>query len=149
MPPIDGNGLVAHYELDGSFSDISGRYRTAARSPAIRRSTSDRSAARRRFDGDTEVSFGNVGAFERTEPFSIAVWLRGRGQPADGGVAEVCRRRDKRHGYEWRFDDIALVDIQRWAARLNIRLVGDTPADAMHDSHARAADARRLVPRRA
>ena len=36
------------------------------------------------------------------------------------------------HGYEWLFDDIVLVDIQRWAARLNIRLVGDTPADNLH-----------------
>ena len=27
VAPIDGNSPVAHYELDGSFSDISGRYR--------------------------------------------------------------------------------------------------------------------------
>ena len=45
------------------------------------------------FDGDTEVSFGNVGAFDRDEPFSLAVWLKGARQPADGGVPEARRRR--------------------------------------------------------
>ena len=58
----------------------------AARSPASRRSTSARSAARATFDGDVEVSFGNVGAFERTEPFSVAVWLRGRGNLPMAGL---------------------------------------------------------------
>ena len=40
MPPIDSDGLVAHYELDGSFSDISGSYhhgRTIARRSDVRR----------------------------------------------------------------------------------------------------------------
>ena len=31
------------------------------------------------FDGDTEVSFGNVASFDRTDPFSLAVWMRPRG----------------------------------------------------------------------
>ena len=83
------------------------------------------------FDGDVEVSFGNVGSFERTEPFSVAVWLRGRGNLPMAGLQKFAGA-DKRHGYEWLFDDIVLVDIQRWAARLNIRLVGDTPADNLH-----------------
>ena len=83
------------------------------------------------FDGDVEVSFGNVGAFERTEPFSVALWLRGRGNLPMAGLQKFSGT-DKVHGYEWLFDDIVLVDIQRWAARLNIRLVGETPADNLH-----------------
>ena len=55
---------------------------------------------------------------------------------------------DKRNGYEWLFDDIALVDIQRWAARLNIRLRRRHAGGRAARSHARAADARRLVPPR-
>ena len=70
---------MAHYELDGSFSDISGRYRhgrTIAGDPTFDAGQIGRAAT---FDGDAEVSFGDVGAFERTEPFSVALWLRGRG----------------------------------------------------------------------
>ena len=36
-----------------------------------------------------------------------------------------------RRGYEWRFDDIVLVGIQRWAARLTITLASDSPAGAI------------------
>jgi hypothetical protein len=35
-------------------------------------------------------------------------------------------------GLEWSFDDIALAGIQRWAARLNVVLRGDAPANAVH-----------------
>jgi hypothetical protein len=72
-------GLIAHYELDGSFSDVSGRYqngRTIAGDPTFDAGQIGRAAS---FDGDTEVSFGNVGSFDRTDPFSLAVWLKGRG----------------------------------------------------------------------
>ena len=74
---------------------------TAGRSPAIRRSTSARSAGRVSFDGDTEVSFGNVGAFDRDEPFSIAVWLSGRGNLPMAGFQKL-RGPSERRGYEWR-----------------------------------------------
>ena len=78
--PIVTNGLIAHYELDGNFSDISGRYqhgRTVAGDPTFDPGRIGRTAS---FDGDTEVSFGNVGAFDRADAFSLAVWVRGRGK---------------------------------------------------------------------
>ena len=74
VAPIDGDGPVAHYELDGSFSDMSGRYqhgRTVAGDPTFEAGQIGRAVT---FDGDAEVSFGNVGGFDRTEPFSVAVW---------------------------------------------------------------------------
>ena len=58
---IDRDGLVAHYELDGNFSDISGRYqhgRTVIGDPTFDAGQVGRAVS---FDGDTEVSFGNVG----------------------------------------------------------------------------------------
>jgi hypothetical protein len=33
-------------------------------------------------------------------------------------------------GYEWFLDDVSLVGIQRWAARLTITLTSDAPAGA-------------------
>src|SRR5688572_12280770 len=108
VPPIDGNGPAAHYELDGSFSDLSGRYqhgRTLAGEPTFDAGQIGRAAS---FDGDVEVSFGNVGAFERTDPFSLAVWLRGRGNLPMAAFQKFAGT-DKRHGFEWMFDDIVLV----------------------------------------
>ena len=129
VAPIDGNGPMAHYELDGSFSDISGRYqhgRTMAGDPTFDAGQIGRAAT---FDGDVEVSFGNVGGFDRTDPFSLAVWLRGRGNLPMAGFQKFAGA-DKRQGFEWMFDDIVLVDIQRWAARLTVSVVGDAPAHA-------------------
>jgi mono/diheme cytochrome c family protein len=126
----DGAGLQAHYELDGNFSDISGRYqhgRTIAGEPTFDGGRVGRAAS---FDGDTEVSFGNVGSFERDEAFSLAAWLRGRGNLPMAGFQKI-ESGDRRRGYEWQFDDIVLVDIQKWAARLNIRIASDSPDSAI------------------
>ncbi len=71
--------MTAHYELDGSFSDISGRYqhgRMLTGDPTFEVGQIGRAVT---FDGDTEVSFGNVARFDRADAFSLAVWMRGRG----------------------------------------------------------------------
>ena len=119
-----GEGLAAYYELDGSFSDSSGRYqhgRTVTGDPTFDPGQIGKAVS---FDGDTQVSFGNVGAFDRGDAFSLAVWLKGRGnlpmsvfQKLDDGA--------HRRGYEWAFEDIALVGIQRWAARLTVTLASE------------------------
>src|SRR4029453_7713374 len=55
------NGLIAHYELNGSFSDGAGRYqhgRTVSGDPTFGSGQVGRSVS---FDGDSHVSFGNMG----------------------------------------------------------------------------------------
>jgi hypothetical protein len=128
LPPIDREGLIAHYELDGSFSDISGRYqhgRTIVGDPTFDAGQIGRAVS---FDGDTEVSFGNVGSFGSNDRFSLAVWLRGRGNLPMSVFQKVADPK-RRRGYEWRLDDIVLVGIQRWAARMTIVLASDAPGD--------------------
>ncbi len=123
-------GLTAHYELDGNFSDISGHYqhgRTIVGEPTFDPGQVGRAAS---FDGDTEVSFGNVGRFDRGDGFSLAVWLKGRGN-LPISVFQKIDTTDGRHGYEWMLDDIALVGIQKWAARLSVRIAGDSPDQAI------------------
>jgi mono/diheme cytochrome c family protein len=126
---IGVDGLVAQYELDGNFSDISGRYqhgRTVTGDPTFDVGQIGRAVT---FDGDTEVSFGDVGAFDRADAFSLAVWMRGRGnQPIS--VFQKIEDAEQRRGYEWLLEDVALVGIQRWAARLTITLASD-PASAI------------------
>ena len=130
VTPIDGNGPVAHYELDGSFSDLSGRYRhgrTVTGEPVFEVGQIGRGAA---LDGDAEVTFGNVGSFDTTDPFSLAVWLRPRGNLPMAGFQKI-ESNELRRGYEWTFDDIVLAGIQRWAARLTVTLASDAPGSAI------------------
>src|SRR5262249_17065524 len=126
----DVTGLVAHYELDGNFSDISGRYqhgKTVIGDPTFDAGQVGRAVS---FDGDTEVSFGSVGSFDRGDPFSLAVWWKGRGN-LPMAVFQKIDDASGRRGYEWQLDDIALVGIQKWAARLSVRFAGDSPDDAV------------------
>lgn len=128
--PRETAALDAHYELDGSFSDLSGRYqhgRTIVGDPTFGAGKIGRAVS---FDGDTEVSFGNVGAFDRSDTFSLAVWLRAQGN-LPIAVFQKLDARQPRRGYEWMLDDVALVGIQRWAARLTITLESDAPASAI------------------
>lgn len=118
----DVEGLTAHYELDGNLSDLSGRFqhgRTAAGDLIFEAGRIGRAAT---FDGDTEVTFGNVGGFDRGDHFSMALWLKGRGRVP----TNVLQKLDEatRRGYEWRFEDVDLVGIQRWAAKLAIAFKG-------------------------
>jgi mono/diheme cytochrome c family protein len=128
--PIVTEGLTAHYELDGSFSDISGRYqhgRTVTGEPTFDPGQIGRGVT---FDGDTEVSFGTVGSFDFADRFSLATWLRPRGnQPMT--VFQKLDPDHNRRGYEWVFDDIVLAGIQRWAARLTITLTSDSPVGSI------------------
>ena len=86
---IDRKALTAHYELDGSFSDISGRFqhgRTVTGDPTFDAGQIGRAAT---FDGDTEVSFGNVGRLRprrRVQPRGVDAGAR---KPADVGLPEA------------------------------------------------------------
>ena len=91
------SGLVAHYELDGSFSDISGRYqhgRTVVGDPTFDVGQIGRAAP----STATPRSASATSALRpAARPFSLAVWIRGRGN-LPMAVAEARRRR--RRGYE-------------------------------------------------
>jgi hypothetical protein len=126
--PLETEALAAHYDLDGSFIDASGKYRhgrTTAGEPTFDGGVIGRGAT---FDGDTEVSFGNLARFERSDPFTLAFWVRGGGsQP----MTVLHKLEGKQHGYAVGFDDVMLFDIQRWAARLTFTVGSDSPAGAI------------------
>ena len=128
--PVETEGLTAHYELDGNLSDLSGRYRhgrTVVGDPTFDPGQSGRAVT---FDGDTEVSFGNVGAFDRGDRFTLAAWIRPRGN-LPMSIFQKLDGPERRRGYEWLMDDVLLVGIQRWAARLTITLASEAPANAI------------------
>ena len=121
--------------------DISGRYQHGriAGDPTFDPGQIGRAAT---FDGDTEVSFGNVG---RAPGARRSAWRCGSGR-GNLPMAVLQKLEGKRHGYALGFEDIVLFDIQRWA-RLTMSLAGDAPSGGIRA--ARASDsARRLVSRR-
>jgi hypothetical protein len=126
--PLETESLAAHYDLDGSFADGSGKYqhgRTIAGDPTFDAGLIGRAAS---FDGDAEVSFGNLGRFDRRDPFTVAFWVRGTGsQP----MTVLHKLEGKQHGYAVGFEDVALFDIQRWEARLTLTVASDSPAGAI------------------
>lgn len=130
-PQVDRSGLIAHYELDGNLSDISGAYRhgrTLRGDPVFEPGQIGRAVG---FDADSEVSFGDVGGFDRQEPFTLAVWLKGRGRMTIP-VLRKMEGDERGRGYEWFFDDAEIAGIQRWAGKLNVVVRGDPAESAIH-----------------
>ncbi len=123
--------IVAHYELDGSLADSSGRYqqgRTLNGDPGFGPGLVSRAVS---LDGQTELSFGNVGAFDTKQPFTFAVWMR----PGLGKIGNLAFQKiadeTSRQGFELIFEQTHLFDIQRWAAPLTIRLTAKWPENAI------------------
>jgi hypothetical protein len=121
---------VAYYELDGNFSDISGKYqhgRTIRGDPTFGNGQVGRAVS---FDGDSQVSFGQIGGFENHEPFSLAMWLNGySNKPVS--VLQKIGDAVQRRGYELIFDDVRLIGIQRYAANVTVRLTSNLPNSAI------------------
>lgn len=123
--------IVAHYELDGSLADASGRYqqgRTINGDPTFGGGMVSRAVS---MDGQTQLSFGNVGSFDTRQAFSFAVWLRpGLGKVGNYAFQKISDEQSRR-GFELLFEQMHLIDIQRWGAPLTIRLTANWPNDAI------------------
>ena len=129
-PLINRDGLVAHYEFDGSLVDSSGRYqhgRTIQGDPTFGPGQIARAIA---FDGQTMIGLGTGAGFEKTDPFSIALWLRFGGGKQQQPVIQRIADAKTRRGYEVWFDDSVLVGIQRRAAHVVFRMTSNWPQDA-------------------
>ena len=125
-----GKGLTAHYPLDGSLVDISGGYRhgrTITGDPTFGAGQVGSAVS---FDGDTHVSFGNVGSFDRSDAFTLAVWLKGSANTPISALQKI-EDPETRRGYEMYFDDLELIGIQRRAAQLTVRLISRWPENAI------------------
>ena len=124
------DGLTAQYEMDGSFADISGHYqhgRTISGSPEFVTGRIGKAAS---FDGDSHVSFGNVGSFDRDQPFSLTVWFMSDSNvPMD--VFQKIQDPETRRGYELHFDDLDYVGQYRLAGHLTIRLISRWPNNTL------------------
>lgn len=129
--PISREGLTAHYDFDGSFTDTSGKYqhgRTLQGDPGFGPGQVSRAV---NFDAQTLVTLGNVGSFTREQPFTAAFWIRYGGSKQPMPVFEKIDSQETRRGWEVWFDEPVLVDIQKRAARVVVRLTSQWPASAL------------------
>ncbi len=135
------DGLVAHYELDSSFADIAGGYKHGRRlqgSPEFAAGKIGRAAS---FDGDSQVTFGNIGPREKSDAFSLAMWLRGNSNlPLT--LLQKSENETTRQGFEIKLDGYQLVGIQRRAPHINIHLTSNAADNAIH---VRSKDLIRIV----
>jgi Protein of unknown function (DUF1553)/Protein of unknown function (DUF1549)/Concanavalin A-like lectin/glucanases superfamily/Planctomycete cytochrome C len=135
------DGLVAHYELDSSFADIAGGYKHGRRlqgSPDFTPGKIGRAAS---FDGDSHVTLGKIGPNEKSDSFSLAMWLRGNSnQPLM--LMQKSENETTRQGFEIKLDGYQLVGIQRRAPHINIHLTSNIADNAIH---VRSKDLIRIV----
>jgi hypothetical protein len=125
------SNLRVLYELDGGLTDASGQYRhgrTLTGDPTFGGGQVSRAVF---LDGQTQLGFGNVGAFEGNEPFTFAIWMRPSLGKVGNYVFQKISDEQIRRGYEMIFERTQLFDIQRWAAPLTMRLIARWPESAI------------------
>ena len=79
IPRSSRDGLDAHYEMEGGFSDSSGNYlhgRIMRGEPLFSSAKAGQGAG---FDVDTHVAFPGTRAFDLSQPFTVAFWMRHSG----------------------------------------------------------------------
>ncbi len=84
IPRTSREGLEAHYEMEGGFSDSSGHYRhgrVMRGEPLFRSSKAGQGAS---FDVDTHIAFPATREFDLSQPFSVAFWMQHSGQVEKG-----------------------------------------------------------------
>jgi Protein of unknown function (DUF1553)/Protein of unknown function (DUF1549)/Concanavalin A-like lectin/glucanases superfamily/Planctomycete cytochrome C len=124
-------GITAHYELDGGLGDSSGHYRqgrTLDGDPTFGGGMVSRAVS---LDGQTMLSFGDAGAFDTGDQFTFALWMRPGINKIDSFAFQKIEDEKTRRGYELIFEKPHLIDIQRWAAPLTVRLISAWPDNAI------------------
>jgi mono/diheme cytochrome c family protein len=129
--PINREGLTAHYDLDGSLTDVSGAYqngRTLKGDPGFGPGQVSRSVS---FDGQTLVTLGSIGDIKPQQPFTIEFWLKYGGSKQPMPIFEKIDSPQARRGWEMWLDQPVLVGIQKRAAHMSIRLSSQWPNAAL------------------
>ncbi len=84
IPQATREGLEAHYEMEGGFSDSSGKYRHGRimrGEPLFRSAKAGQGAS---FDVDTHIAFPGTRSLDLSQPFTVAFWMRHSGLVAKG-----------------------------------------------------------------
>jgi hypothetical protein len=130
MPLPTKRNLVAHYTLDGGLGDSSGNYRDGRTVAGDVNYGVQQVGRGAEFDGETHVVFGGVADFERTEPFSVAFWMRASSNKGMAVIEKVGDGAAPR-GWEVAVDDSVFLGQMRRGAPLILRFTHHWPEDAI------------------
>jgi hypothetical protein len=123
-------GLIAYYLLDGSLADTYRQHHDgkAVRGDVVYDEGEVGKAAE--FSGETQVSFGNTGDFDRGDRFALALWIR----TSTANPVKLLQKRDgSEHwqGYEIAIDDPAYNSQRDRLSHFIVRLAANWPDDAI------------------
>lgn len=121
-------GLLAQYDLDGSFADVSGNYRHGRTLKGDAGFSDGRVDKAANFSGPALVTFGNNSASTGKKQFSLAMWLKPTGKNEMAVIQQISDPKTRR-GYEVAFDEaIPIGDLKR-GAHFIVRLISQWPDD--------------------
>jgi len=130
MPAPSHAALLAHYEMDGNFSDRSGRYqdgRVLSGAPGFDNGPVGKCAS---FEGQAQVTFGNTANFDRGDAFSLALWVESNSKD-DNPILQKIDGPSTRRGLELAFEESTVLPRLRRGARVRLRLTHQWPSDAI------------------
>jgi hypothetical protein len=73
LPEVPRDGLVAHYELEGSFVDLTGRHPHVVARKGEVTYPAGRAGRGANFDGETHLTLGDIGSGEQV---TISAWIK-------------------------------------------------------------------------
>ncbi len=131
LPEPSRQGLSAYYPFDGDLTDASGFHHDAK---AVRGEVvfDDDGAVGRdgEFSPETQVAFGDTGDFDRSQPFSVSMWMRPSGQRS---VKILLKHAGGEHWQGWELFDTKpeANGYSLRVARIVVRLANHWPDDAL------------------
>lgn len=129
--PFPRDGLLAHYDFDGSLADSSGKYQNGRMLKGDPTFSPGRVSGSVNLDGQTLITLGQAGSIDREQKFTIAFWVKYGGSKQPMPIFEKIDSPQTRRGWEMWFGEPVLVDIQKRAAQVSIRLSSQWPVSAL------------------
>lgn len=130
LPAPPREGLTAHYEFDNHLSDVSGRYahaRAARGEVTYAEGIAGRSAV---LSGETQVDFGDAGAFDLGQPFTLSLWVRYQ-STKESALLQKIEDAATRRGYELLLTDSETIPDLKRGAFLVFRMTHQWPERAL------------------
>ena len=126
IPRASTEGLEAHYELEGGFTDTSGNYRHGKLmrgEPLFRAAKAGQGAD---FDVDTHITFPGTSEIDLSKPFTLAFWMRHSGLVAKGLIHKMDDPESGR-GLELKLSrPVSIPDTLRREYDLTVRLASSS-----------------------
>ncbi len=130
IPEPSHEGLTAYYPFDGDLTDASGGHHDGklVRGEVVYEAGSIAKAAD--FSGETQMDFGNIGDFDRSQPFALAAWV----SPSPSAAIKIIQKRgagEKWQGWEIATDKPSFNGRHNRLEHFQVRLASRWPDDAV------------------